>query len=302
MTGDDRDEVVLDELPGLGGLYVRGARRSALLAARRGRAARPLPPVAHRLDGVRTAGLADRLRAFQRVVGEPGSDRLSAAFQHVLAFPVALTVMTREDFPLPLVGMVHLANDVTTHRPVRLGDVIEIRAWAESLRPHRRGAQVDIVAEISVATPDGAELAWRGASTYLAKGFSVAGDAPEPSATGEWEPPLPTARWRLASSIGRAYAAVSGDRNPIHTSSLAARAFGFPGAIAHGMFLAARAAAATGAAGASAIRWTVEFAKPVVLPATVDVAVEPDGDGSFAYTGWRARRGSRHFTGRVDIL
>lgn len=303
MTGETREEVVLDALPGLGALYARGARRSALLAARRGSGeAGLLPPVAHRLEDVRTDGMGQRLRAFQRVVGEPGSDRLSAAFLHVLAFPVTLTVMTREDFPLPLVGMVHLANDVTTQRAVRLGDVLEIRAWAEGLRPHRRGAQVDIVAEIAVAGADGPALAWRGVSTYLAKGFSAPGEAPERRDAGEWEPGFPTARWRLPAAVGRAYAAVSGDRNPIHTSSLAARAFGFPGAIAHGMYLAARAAAATGAFGADAIRWSVAFAKPVVLPATVDVAIASEGDGSFAYEGWNARRGARHFAGRIDLL
>lgn len=38
----------------------------------------------------------------------------------------------------------------------------------------------------------------------------------------------------------QAYADVSGDHNPIHTSPMLARMFGFRGAIAHGMFTLAR--------------------------------------------------------------
>ena len=47
--------------------------------------------------------------------------------------------------------------------------------------------------------------------------------------------------WSLPASASRAYAAVSGDVNPIHMSALTAKAFGFPRAIAHGMYTAARA-------------------------------------------------------------
>ena len=71
---------------------------------------------------------------------------------------------------------------------------------------------------------------------------------------------------------------MSGDRNPIHTSALGAKAFGFPRAIAHGMYTAARALAEAGPRRGDAYDWTVSFAKPVLLPSTVDVALRPAGD------------------------
>jgi len=326
--GEGLDVETLPAIPGLGGLYARGAASSGRLAAGRLTAGIPglggaahadgpltLPSVAYRVAEVRTDHLATHLRDYQRLLHEPGSDCLPAGYLHVLAFPLATAVMVRGDFPLPLLGMVHLANDVSLLRPVRLGDVIEVRAWAESLRTHRRGVQVDLVAEVRVDD----EPAWRGVSTYLAKGFrldDVPGDdasvppadaalPPADDAGAPWAPPLPTGRWTLPAGTGRAYAALSGDRNPIHLSALSAKAFGFPRAIAHGMYTAARALAEVGPQRGSAYRWQVDFAKPVLLPSTVAVAITPAStvpqDG-FTFVGWNAARGLRHFSGAVTPL
>jgi acyl dehydratase len=189
---------------------------------------------------------------------------------------------------------------VSLVRPVRLGDSLEVRAWAQDLRPHRRGVQVDLVVEVSVERTDderaagsglsATTLAYRGVSTYLAKGVHLPdGSARDASGsdgsgangttngTDAFVPPLPTARWTLGAGTGRAYAAVSGDRNPIHTSGLGAKAFGFPRAIAHGMYTAARALAEAGPARGETYDWTVTFARPVLLPSTVDVAIRPAG-------------------------
>ncbi|MCK9796151.1 hypothetical protein M1843_20605 [Isoptericola sp. 4D.3] len=324
----------LPTLPGLGALYARGAAASGRIAAGRampglpvigqGRAAegdgeaRPLtlPDVAHRVTGVPTVDLAHHLHDYQRLLHEPVTDVLPAGYLHVLAFPLATAVMVRGDFPLPLLGMVHLANAVELRGPVVVGDVLEVRAWAENLRPHKRGVQVDLVAEVRRQAEPGGAPVWRGVSTYLAKGFhlpwtgepdlpaaATGGDGDERAPAGTWTPPLPTGRWALGPGTGRAYGAVSGDRNPIHLSALSAKAFGFPRAIAHGMYTAARALADVGHARGDAYRWTVEFASPVLLPGTIDVAVTPDGDGTgFAYVGWNGRRHRQHFRGAVTPL
>lgn len=157
----------LAEVPGLGGLYLRGAAgsaRSRLAGGRRGVGGRPvLPPVAYRASGVRVD--VAHLTAYQHLLHETGADALPSGYLHVLAFPVATAVMVRDDFPLPLLGMVHVANAASLLRPVSVGDELEVTAWTQDLRPHRRGSQLDVVAEVAV---DG-EVAWRGVSTYLAK-------------------------------------------------------------------------------------------------------------------------------------
>jgi len=321
----------LPAIPKLGPLYGRGAVGSIAAAAKRGTP--ELPNIAYEVTDVPTEPLRDELRAYQKLVGEPVTDTLPSGFLHVLAFPLATAVMVRTDFPLPLLGMVHLANAATLYAPVHLGDTLEVRAWTENLRPHRRGAQVDIVAEIwklpsattsddTTSESDDAEpkaeptLAWRGISTYLAKGVKLdATNEPDPvvesaeTATTEkadWKPPHPTARWKLTSNLGRRYGAISGDRNPIHLSAPTAKVFGFPRAIAHGMYTAARALAETGAGRGDTYRWTVEFAKPVLLPSTVDIAItktkQPDGTKGFEYVGWNGRKKLRNFSGTVVPL
>ncbi|MBD9697959.1 hypothetical protein IGS67_00385 [Flavimobilis sp. GY10621] len=292
----------LPSVPGLGGLYVRGAAGSAAAQIPGRTTATTLPAVAHRVEGVRVD--PGHLTSYQHLLGETGSDALPSGFCHVLAFPVATAVMVRTDFPLPLLGMVHVANAASVLRPVHLGDALDVTAWTQDLRAHRRGTQLDVCAEIAV---DG-EVAWRGISTYLAKGVhlvggaessdaesSVTADASDQESSGEVGASVV---WRLSADVGRAYGAVSGDRNPIHMSALSAKAFGFPRAIAHGMYTAARALADVGARRGPTYDWTVEFAKPVLLPGRVDVTYTTGADGAWTYAG-RSSSGRPHLAGTV---
>jgi acyl dehydratase len=294
-------EVTLDAVPSLGRLYSQALGRSATLALARPVGDARLPDVVYRADGVRADPA--QLAEYQHLLGEPGTDVLPAGYVHVLAFPVAVALMARADFPLPLLGLVHVANEVEVHRPVHLAEELTVRARAEGLRPHRAGTQVDLVVEVST---DGEPL-WRGTSAYLARGRREAGPAPGPAPVddaardaGSESPDAavaPTAVWRLGADVGRRYAAVSGDRNPIHTSRVGARMFGFRRPVAHGMYTAARALAAVGPARGEAFTWEVTFAKPVLLPGTVSLAVER-ADGGFRYTGV-GPGGAVHLTGRV---
>lgn len=289
-------EVRLPEVPSLGSLYAQAVGRMAQTVMST-RQATELPEVRYAVDGVQAD--ADQLAAYQQLLGEPGTDVLPAGYVHVLAFPVAMAVMARADFPLPLMGMVHLANDVTQDAPVRLSDTLDVRAWAENLRLHRAGTQVDLVTEVS----RGGHAVWRGVSTYLAKGKKLPGAAPV-HPEDRVEPTLPpvTGQWRLGAAVGRRYATVSGDRNPIHLYPVTAKLFGFPRAIAHGMYTASRALATVGAARGDSFRWRVEFGKPVLLPGTVTFGLATTADGGHTYAGWDAKRGKTYFTGSVTPL
>src|SRR5690625_6443647 len=109
--------------------------------------------------------------------------------------------------------MVHISNRVEQFAPVVLGEKFGVRAWAQDLRPHRRGALVDVVSEVRVAD----EPRWRGTSTDLAKGVSVpfsahGGGAEGAAASDERaEVTLPRQSWyrKLSANIGRQHGAVS---------------------------------------------------------------------------------------------
>lgn len=292
---------------GLGRLYLRGAVGSARHAVRRALDRSP-EHAATTVDADALAGLPrlrahglvadpDRLTAYQHLVGEPATDALPAGFVHVLTFPTATALLVHPRAPLPLVGLVHLANRVQQRRPVLLGEPLDVVVHAHGLAAHHAGVSLDVVAEVSV----GDEPVWTGTSTYLARGLRLAGadrpERPERSVREAGPAGRPTARWRLTPDDARRYAAVSGDRNPIHTSTLGATAFGFARPIAHGMLTAARALADVGPARGPAFTWTVDFAAPVLLPGTVDVRVEPTEHGVHV-TGWDPRTGRPN----LDVL
>ncbi|VXB30300.1 Acyl dehydratase [Arthrobacter sp. 9V] len=301
--------VVLDELPSLSKLYVNAAATAArrrVLGASTGK--KRLPAVSHEVKGVRAD--VGNLTAYQHLVGETASDTLPAGYVHALAFPVSMSVMNRDDFPLPLLGMIHLRNKIEQLAPIQFAQDLDIRSWAENLAGHKAGTQLDVVSEVRAGSID--EVLWRGTSTYLAKGVFLPGiDKPgSPNgATGpsEFVPPNPTAVWQLNLDTGRNYAAVSGDFNPIHLSVLSAKALGLRGSIAHGMYLASRALADVGAVKADSFAWDVTFEAPVFLPARValDITTLQTESGNWKrsdYVAWNPRSGRRHFTGSVTAL
>ncbi len=226
-----------------------------------------LPDKAFRLADVTVD--RDHLLDYERLCGWDASDVLPHTYPHVLGFPLQARLMSGTDFPLPLAGLVHVANEITVHRRLTAEDALTITVSARDLRPHPRGRLVDLVTEVDV---DG-ERVWDGRSTYLQRGRPNA-DAVAESAG----PALPAGRasavWRLEGDLGRRYGSVSGDVNPIHLHPLTARAMGFPRAIAHGMWTYARTLSALGPAAGGSSTSRVWFRKPVLLPGSVALVVD----------------------------
>ncbi len=288
-----RERVVLDTAPSLGALYASavGSRLRALLPGGKP-AGGTLPEAEHRLESL--AADPAKLVAYQRLMGDTVRDTLPSVFVHGMVFPLAMSVMVREDFPLPLLGMVHLSNRVNHLRPICASATLSATAWATDLREHRAGTQLEVHVEVA----EGIEPVWRGVSTYLARGIWPGS---RPGAPAEAREPfiIPgrTASWKLAADTGRAYAAVLGDYNPIHLSAASAKALGMKRAIAHGMYLAGRALAGAAPQG-TGYDWEIEFATPVFLPSAVDVAFLERGDQTL-FSGWGARSGKPHFSGSI---
>jgi hypothetical protein len=225
------------------------------------------------------------LARYAAVCGFTLSGRLPVTYPHVLGFPLAMQLMTSGDFPFPAIGLVHVENVFAWTRPVAADQPLDLRVRASGLRTHPRGRQFDVV---TMAFAGDDEVA-SSVSTYLHReAGSVPGEdrpdgpAPERRRTeAEW-----SAQWQLPGDLGRRYAAVSGDRNPIHLHPLTARLFGFPRAIAHGMWTAARALAALQAHWPEAGRAEVRFRQPILLPSTVHFGAHAEDDGwRFTVTG-----------------
>jgi acyl dehydratase len=208
------------------------------------------------------------LAAYDRVCGFRLRDELPATYPHALAFPLAVDLLTGA-LPFSPLGLVHVANRIEQRRPLRAGERLDLRVWAADLRPHDRGTQFDMFAEASV---DG-EAVWHDRSTYLHREGGGGGGGRD----GD-EPPVAGAIWRVPGDIGRRYARVSGDSNPIHLHGLAAKALGQPGAIAHGMWTKARCLAALEGTLPDAYAVEVRFKVPLRIPGTAAFTVN---DGRF---------------------
>jgi acyl dehydratase len=227
---------------------------------------------------------------YAHVCGLTLRDTLPATYPHVLAFGLHMALMTDRRFPFGPMGLVHLHNRIVQHRPVRLEESLELRVRATALEEHPKGRTFGIVSEARV---DG-ELVWEDTSTMLRRGGGSGG-------AREQDPELPRsgARWKLPGDLGRRYAAVSGDRNPIHMHPLAARPLGFPRAIAHGMWTKARCLAALAPHLPAAFTVDAGFRKPVLLPGEVAFGTVEEEKG-VRFAVWDPETGSAHLHGRLQ--
>ena len=254
-----------------------------------------LPDLELRRDGVRVD--RDHLASYARLTGHRLSDTLPGLYPHVPAFALHLRLLVDQRFPFAPLGLVHVDNRVTVHRPVGAGEVLDIGCRPARLRPHRRGRLVDVDTTVTVQ----GEPVWEETTTLLSRGGGDPG-ATDDSPLAGVEAPVGDNHWDLPAGLGRAYAGVSGDHNPIHLSAVTAKAFGFPRAIAHGMWTAARALSSVEGRLRGAYRYDVGFRRPVLLPGRVRAGAHVGADGSLTLGVVSEDGGRTHLVGRVEPL
>nr|WP_084500987.1 type I polyketide synthase [Actinomyces slackii] len=209
----------------------------------------------------------------------------------------ALGSVVEEGMPLieGLLGAVHLDHTVdlrlTLHQlqaAAQANPTITVTGWVAALEESSAGRVVDVRLELTDAS-DGTLVALmreRFAIRGRASGSAVP-SAPE-LAGGTGRPTAPAARRILrrttvtAPADMTAFARVTGDFNPIHTSYHAARVAGMEAPLVHGMWLSATAqqvAASTAADGSRHVLagWTYVMTGPVELGDEVEVTVERTG-------------------------
>jgi acyl dehydratase len=192
---------------------------------------------------------------------------------------------------------VHVENHITRYRPIAVTDTVGVRTHAENLREHRKGLLVDVVTDVRV----GNELAWHQVTTFLRQQRTSLSDEPKPPPVKQPKLPPPDSILRITPGRIRRYASVGGDHNPIHTSTIGAKLFGFPTAIAHGMFSAAAVLPNIEGQLPNAVRYSVKFGKPVFLPARAGLYIDRVEDG-WDLSLRNMSKGYPHLTGEVRAL
>jgi acyl dehydratase len=238
----------------------------------------------------------EKVAAYARVCGFGLRDHLPPTYPHVLAFPLHMAVIADGGFPFGAIGLVHVENRIVQRRRIGTGEALTIRVRPTKLQPHPKGRTFSLVTEASV----NGEAIWESTSTMLRRGGGTA-ETPADGAQSEEDKLTASAEWKLDGDLGRRYAAVSGDRNPIHMHALAAKPLGFPRAIAHGMWTKARCLAALESRLPDAFAVEVRFRKPVLLPGRIELATSTQGDQTdFAVRD--AKSGTPHLDGRIEPL
>ena len=235
--------------------------------------------------------------AYAAVTGLRYGDNVPLTYPFALTFPTMMSLVTGFDFPFAAMGAVHIENQIKQYRPIAVTDTVDIGVHAENLREHRKGLLVDLVTDISI----GNDLAWHQVTTFLHQQRTSLSDQPKPPPQKQPKLPPPNAILRISPGQIRRYATVGGDHNPIHTNPIAAKMFGVPTVIAHGMFSAAAVLVSLEGRIPDAVTYSVRFAKPVVLPASAGLYVEQVDDG-WDLTLRNIAKGYPHLTGRVRPL
>lgn len=280
----------LQNLPGAIGLYARALATATRKPAKNVH----VPPLEVRISAVQASRA--RLDDYRAICGfEPG-EYLPITFPQVQAAPLHMWLMLQPQFPMPLMGIVHLRNRFEVLGPMPAESGYDVRAaLVESRRTHQ-GCEFDLLTEYS--NTEG-QVVYRSLMTPLYR-QKIEGAVPPRSRAAAAAPGLADYRsFDVPGDIGRRYAPISGDYNPIHLSAITARAFGFPRAIAHGMWAVARAAALLeSATGRPAADLSVQFRQPLLLPGKVALKFR-SGEAGTEFTLLSRSSDTVHCTGLV---
>ena len=258
--------------PALPALFLRAALRRRVTG-------RSLPEL-----GVHCQVTVDpkHLASYRQICGFADDHLLPAPYPHILAFALQMQLLTDKRFPFPLLGLVHLENHIRVLRPLGGLGPFSVSVQVQDLQPHDKGVTFSLITQLH----DQLGLLWEGDSRILCRALRLDGK-PAESETETVLAQTTLAHWRAPADIGRRYARIAGDYNPIHMFAATAKLFGFPRAIAHGLWNKGRALAELSSRlPAAGYAVSVRFQKPVLLPAEVRLlASEPGSHGQFSLLG-----------------
>jgi acyl dehydratase len=246
------------------------------------------------------------LNDYRKICGFTDNGKIPITYFAVLSQALQMNMMVKEPFPFAMLGLVHVDNKVTQYRPIGERETVTMSVRFDNLRDHAQGQQFDFVTIIKSQE----DVIWQGTSTYLARGK-------KPDSSVNSKPRTITVKpivdekgvhkvFEVPEDMGRRYAFVSGDFNLIHLHPLSARAFGFPKAIAHGMWSKAKCLAMMGELPAACTA-EVSFKLPIFLPSEVELIAEPvakltSADDSCHFGLYSAKNDKPHLVGVLKQL
>lgn len=256
--------------PSLGVMYLKSLMAFGKPGLSKGK---QLPQLSARWVSARVNRVA--LDGYCRLCGFEDDGHLPLLYPYVLTAPLQFSLMCSRAFPLRAMGMVHVRNNVLQHRCIRSDEAMDVECRIGASRVANKGLEFDLSTSVMVAS----ECVWECISTYLCRGkFGEVEEAAPSSKLPELETVTREASWWVPKDMGRRYARVTGDYNFIHISNLLAKAFGFPRAVVHGMWSAARSISQISCSSFShPIQYVTLFKGPVFLGSNCSMKLHSDG-------------------------
>ena len=139
---------------------------------------REVPLIEARMSGLRAR--RQHLADYRRVCGFAADGNLPLTFPHVLTAPLHMAILTHDAFPVRLLGLVHVRNEITSHRPLGEDEALDAYCRLQGHRDTERGQEFDLVIDLSAANT----VVWSETSTFLARQRSPrgSGDGAKPAA------------------------------------------------------------------------------------------------------------------------
>lgn len=302
--------IIFDTLPAQMPLLIQAARK------RRPKPTGPLdlPSLAfqvkdHRVDPYKL----QRYRQVCRL--GPADPGLPLPFLQVLATPLHSAILAHPDFPLPVLGLVHLDNEIHRHRPIDPSERLTLTAslkngtWKQGLgfffhiltQVHATSGEEVLTSTLTALVPNRAKKSSPRKSSKTSTPDHASTTSP---------PTLFSIVETLPPGLGRAYSSIGGDYNPIHLHPLLSKPFGFPKPIIHGMWTLARiwAELASHLPTDRPLTLTTHFKKPVFLPSTIALEAFPPAPSDAAttahpitYHAFDPRRHQTKIRGQVSL-
>ncbi len=210
---------------------------------------------------------AAHIRKYREVCAVPSSAQgLPPAYLHVLAMPLHMQLFVVKNFPVKVLGLIHLRNTIRVLAPVDERAPLRLRVYFDTMRVTDFGQEYDFTTSFE----QNGTVVWEEVSTMFARGTSGPKEGSKRPVIERSNHPdngVLTDTLEVAENTGWRYARVSGDFNPIHLTARTAQMFGFKQAVAHGMWSMGRClASASPRIPNMGIQIDTQFKLPVYIP------------------------------------
>lgn len=237
-----------------------------------------------------------RLDAFNRMFGYSGQ-YVPSTYWHTRLFGVRILLAAQRNFPFPLPGMVHFTDTIRQHETVLPTDALRMECHLGQFLTHEKGTAFETLTKLYRDN----RLVWEENTVNLYLGKIQLGDTEYAGHEfAELQNPQEE-QLHIPGNMGRKYARICGDYNPIHVSTLGAKLFGFKRKLMHGWYGLNKILAQHPEKMSAPHEVYAAFKKPLFLPGDVLIKQERH-EKKVGFEIVHAREGYPNLKGYLKVL